>query len=106
MTLIARPKPRGTKIRLNKVLAMLTVLCLTVPPGGASADPARTKSRVLFAGRDATGNINLWVTDGTNAGTTELTAAGGGGTSPLILPRSAAGRCSRVTTPTTTTRFG
>ncbi len=30
----------------------------------------------LFAGEDAAGKINLWVTDGTSAGTSELTAAG------------------------------
>src|ERR1700720_4765382 len=32
--------------------------------------------KVLFAGQDATGNPNLWVTDGTSAGTKELAVAG------------------------------
>jgi ELWxxDGT repeat protein len=32
--------------------------------------------RAVFSGYDATGNLNLWVTDGTVAGTSELTAAG------------------------------
>src|SRR5580704_2398297 len=33
-------------------------------------------AKVLFAGQDATGNPNLWVTDGTSAGTKELAVAG------------------------------
>jgi ELWxxDGT repeat protein len=33
-------------------------------------------STVLFAGDDASGNANLWITNGTSAGTSELTAAG------------------------------
>ena len=33
-------------------------------------------SRVLFAGEDASGNANLWVSDGTAAGTSELVVAG------------------------------
>jgi ELWxxDGT repeat protein len=32
--------------------------------------------KVLFKGEDASGNFNLWVTDGTTAGTSELTVAG------------------------------
>src|SRR5207248_1961917 len=50
----------------------------------------------LFAGKDASGKINLWVTDGTSAGTSELTAAGASsrGLSPndfVGLPTSAGG---------------
>ncbi len=33
-------------------------------------------SRAVFAGYDANGYTNLWVTDGTAAGTSELTVAG------------------------------
>ena len=33
-------------------------------------------TRAIFAGYDASGNTNLWVTDGTAAGTSELTAVG------------------------------
>jgi ELWxxDGT repeat protein len=32
-------------------------------------------SRAVFAGQDDSGRINLWITDGTSAGTTELVAA-------------------------------
>jgi hypothetical protein len=48
-------------------------------------------SRAVFSGLDASDHINLWVTDGTAAGTNELTPAGayyyglldiGGGVSP------------------------
>ena len=35
-----------------------------------------TPSRTVFAGLDASGNDNLWVTDGTSAGTTELSVSG------------------------------
>ena len=35
-----------------------------------------TTVRALFAGYDASGHTNLWVTDGTAAGTSELTAVG------------------------------
>ncbi len=53
----------------------------------------------LFAGRDASGYINLWVTDGTSAGTSELTAAGASsnGLSPndfVGLPTAAGGPTS------------
>jgi ELWxxDGT repeat protein len=53
----------------------------------------------LFAGKDASGKINLWVTDGTSAGTSELTAAGASssGLSPndfVGLPTSAGGPAS------------
>ena len=34
-------------------------------------------NKVLFVGRDATGHSNLWITDGTSAGTTELAVAAG-----------------------------
>jgi ELWxxDGT repeat protein len=34
-------------------------------------------TKVLFAAHDTTGDFNLWVTDGTSAGTSELTAAAG-----------------------------
>jgi ELWxxDGT repeat protein len=33
-------------------------------------------SKALFEGEDASGHVNLWVTDGTSAGTSELTVAG------------------------------
>jgi ELWxxDGT repeat protein len=44
-------------------------------------------SKVLFAGEDAAGNANLWVTDGTSAGTSELTVAGAysGGLKPFDI---------------------
>jgi ELWxxDGT repeat protein len=50
----------------------------------------------LFAGEDASGNVNLWVTDGTSLGTSELTAAGASssGLSPndfVGLPTAAGG---------------
>jgi ELWxxDGT repeat protein len=53
----------------------------------------------LFAGKDASGKIDLWVTDGTSAGTSELTAAGASssGLSPndfVGLPTSAGGPTS------------
>jgi ELWxxDGT repeat protein len=32
--------------------------------------------RAVFSGYDASGNLNLWVTNGTAAGTSELSAAG------------------------------
>jgi ELWxxDGT repeat protein len=53
----------------------------------------------LFAGKDASCKINLWVTDGTSAGTSELTAAGASssGLSPndfVGLPTSAGGPTS------------
>src|SRR5436309_7228287 len=35
-----------------------------------------TAVRALFAGYDASGHTNLWVTDGTAAGTSRLTAMG------------------------------
>jgi ELWxxDGT repeat protein len=35
-----------------------------------------TRLRAVFEGKDASGNENLWVTDGTSAGTSELTPAG------------------------------
>src|SRR5258708_24022231 len=33
--------------------------------------------KALFVGEDASGNISLWTTDGTGAGTSELAAVGG-----------------------------
>lgn len=33
-------------------------------------------NKALFEGRDTTGNINLWVTDGTSNGTSKLAVAG------------------------------
>ena len=33
-------------------------------------------NKALFVGSDVSGNYNLWITDGTSAGTSELTAAG------------------------------
>jgi ELWxxDGT repeat protein len=53
----------------------------------------------LFAGKDASGKIDLWVTDGTSAGTSELTAAGASssGLSPndfVGLPTSTGGPTS------------
>jgi ELWxxDGT repeat protein len=46
--------------------------------GGNAADPgfAVSGSRALFEGKDGSGAANLWVTDGTPAGTSELLAAG------------------------------
>jgi ELWxxDGT repeat protein len=46
--------------------------------GGASFSAAFTVlgKTALFAGRDAGGNVNLWVTDGTSAGTSQLKVAG------------------------------
>ena len=54
--------------------------------GAAALDPDFTVvgNKVLFAGYDVNGHVNLWVTDGTAAGTSELTATGAysGGLSP------------------------
>jgi ELWxxDGT repeat protein len=36
-------------------------------------------TRAKFAGYDTSGNTNLWLTDGTAAGTSELTAVGAAG---------------------------
>ncbi|MEH2484474.1 beta strand repeat-containing protein [Bradyrhizobium sp. AZCC 2230] len=38
--------------------------------------PGTPVNTTLFAGTDASGHVNLWVTDGTSAGTTELPVAG------------------------------
>src|SRR5438105_289898 len=35
-----------------------------------------TTPKAIFRGTDASGHLNLWVTDGTAAGTSELTVAG------------------------------
>src|SRR5438445_583700 len=46
--------------------------------------------RAVFSGKDASGGFNLWVTDGTSAGTSELTVAGaysGGLFSSVIVGR-------------------
>lgn len=56
-------------------------------------------STALFAGKDATGYINLWITDGTAARTSELTAAGASPSGPspndfVGLPTSAEGPTS------------
>jgi hypothetical protein len=59
-------------------------------PINALGDKAMT--RAVLRGTDASGHLNLWVTDGTAAGTSELTVAGAysGGllysTSPFINP--------------------
>jgi ELWxxDGT repeat protein len=42
------------------------------------AAPAQTATRVIFVGDDASGNRDLWVTDGTSAGTSKLTVVGVG----------------------------
>jgi len=49
-----------------------------------SGDPDFTVfgSKVLFAGFDASNHDNLWVTDGTAAGTSELTGASPAATAP------------------------
>jgi len=89
-------------MRLDKNLVVLTALCLTVSPGGAAAEA----NRVLFAGRDATGNINLWVTNGTSAGTRQLTVAGAGGVTPLDITAFAGRHSSKAMTRAIITRFG
>ncbi len=43
---------------------------------GFSPDFTRLGSLMLFAGQDSSGKINLWTTDGTALGTTEVSAAG------------------------------
>ena len=43
---------------------------------GDSPDFTALGGRILFEGVDASGHRNLWVTDGTSAGTSELTVAG------------------------------
>jgi hypothetical protein len=43
---------------------------------GANPEFTVFGSRVLFVGEDANGHPNLWVTDGTSAGTSELNVAG------------------------------
>ena len=58
-------------------------------------------SRAVFSGLDASDHINLWVTDGTAAGTSELTPAGAyyyglldlGKAIALTSPLSADGYC-------------
>src|SRR5438874_1333158 len=42
----------------------------------AAPDFTALGNKVVFTGQDASGNPNLWVTDGSSAGTTELTVAG------------------------------
>jgi ELWxxDGT repeat protein len=51
-------------------------------------------SKILFAGEDTAGNANLWVTDGTSAGTSELTAAGAfsGGLKPFDITPFGSGK--------------
>jgi ELWxxDGT repeat protein len=44
--------------------------------GRLSPDFIVDGDKVLFAGRDANGNRGLWVTDGTSAGTSEISVAG------------------------------
>jgi ELWxxDGT repeat protein len=45
-------------------------------PTAAGPGFTQSGSEVLFAGVDASGKLNLWVTDGTGAGTSELSVAG------------------------------
>ena len=42
----------------------------------AAPDLSVLGGKALFQGQDAAGNVNLWVTDGTSAGTSELAVAG------------------------------
>jgi ELWxxDGT repeat protein len=59
-----------------------------IPPF-ATFDGEDFNSEVLFAGKDASGNAGLWVTNGTAAGTHELTgirgASSGGDQSPNFM---------------------
>src|SRR5215469_10365520 len=53
-------------------------------PGGLDAfDFTLLDGEVLFGGRDASGNDGLWVTDGTAAGTHELTGISGAATGTI-----------------------
>ena len=74
-------------------------------------------NKVLFAGQDANGNSNLWVTDGTSAGTSELAVTGANSAGLFDLAYFPAGfspgftvlgnwRCSRATMRMATTVFG
>ncbi len=47
----------------------------TVPPWIEGEATAKSAPRAIFAGQDQRDHVNLWVTDGTSAGTRELTAA-------------------------------
>ena len=53
------------------------ILSTNAPGGGLNpTDLTVFGSKVLFAGEDNSANDNLWVTDGTSAGTSELTVSG------------------------------
>src|SRR5947207_2433544 len=43
-----------------------------------------TVARVVFSGKDTSNRVNLWVTDGTSAGTSELTVTGVGSSGLLV----------------------
>ncbi len=68
--------------------------------------------KALFVGEDASGNISLWTTDATGAGTNELAAAGSYANGLFYnfaapdLPPSVARCCSQARTPVAVPTFG
>jgi ELWxxDGT repeat protein len=87
---VAENSGGGSKHRKKRTLAIAAALLIQASTGAANlakADDAVAFSpiqqataklvpRALFAGYDSRGHLNLWVTDGTSAGTRELTVAG------------------------------
>lgn len=57
----------------------------TPAAAASTATSARPADRVLFSGADVNGDTNLWFTDGTAAGTIELTHIGFGGIQPTDI---------------------
>jgi ELWxxDGT repeat protein len=54
-------------------------------PGGNNPNFTSFNGEVLFQGKDASGNLGLWVTDGTAAGTHELTVSGANADGIFVL---------------------
>src|SRR5262249_9775902 len=54
-------------------------------PGGDNPDFTRFNGEVLFQGKDTSGNLGLWVTDGTAAGTHKLTGISGANSGGIFV---------------------
>jgi ELWxxDGT repeat protein len=54
-------------------------------PGGYNPDFTSFNGEVLFQGKDTSGNLGLWVTDGTAAGTHELTGISGANSGGIFI---------------------
>jgi ELWxxDGT repeat protein len=54
-------------------------------PGGYNPDFTSFNGEVLFQGKDTSGNLGLWVTDGTAAGTHELAVSGANSDGIFVL---------------------